>query len=273
MVLRLLVVGMLAAGLATRVWAFGNVTATLSDGKLTIDGDEAPNAIDMGPGVEVGSVVIVGREGTAINGSPAAAFVGVERIVGSMKAGADRVDVQSLDLEEAFKFTLGGDNDAFSADGLSVAQNVEIKGGTGADEITVRGEGHVGGQLFVKGGKDADTLEVIGMSVSDGLEVGGGGSADAMLVQGTTVDDREITSLRGGGGDDVVVLVDDDFEGDLEVKLGSGDDDLSVDGTDFDGRIFADGGDGHDELAVGDDNSYDLSEPRVVVNFEDLDAP
>lgn len=272
MVILLLLASVLAVGPVTRVEAFGDVTATLKDGKLTIDGDEAPNAIDVGPGAEPGTVVIVGGEGTAVNGSPAASFVGVERIIGSMKAGADRVEVQALHLTEAFKFKLGGDDDVFSADGLSVEQNVEITGGSGADQISVRGGGEVGGQLFVKGGKDSDVLEVVGATVGKGLEVGGGGGDDTLLVQATTVDSSEITSLRSGSGHDVVVLLDDDFESDIEVKLGSGDDDLSVEGCDFDGAIFADGGNDDDELILGSDNSYDLSEPRLVIHFEDVDS-
>jgi hypothetical protein len=255
-----------------RAWAFGDVAASVNaDGKLTLGGDEAPNMIEVAAGPLPGVVVVTGLDGTAINGSPSGTFVGVVRIEGSMKEGADRLEVREIELEKAFKVKLGGDDDTFVAEGIRVVQNMEVKGGSGQDRLVVRQGVRVGGELLLKAGKDADVIEASGLSVGSFLEVGGGNGVDVVTIQTTTVDGGATTELRGGSEDDTFTLLDDDFENDIVVKLGGGDDDLAVEDCDFDGAIFADGGDGEDELILGGGNSYDLSEPRLVLGFEDID--
>jgi hypothetical protein len=77
--------------------------------------------------------------------------------------------------------------------------------------------------------------------------------------------------IQSGDGNDGVVFLDVDFESDFELDLGDGDDDVLVQDCDFDGEISANGGEGHDEADLEGENTFDLSEPRRVRDFEDFD--
>src|SRR6185369_13366303 len=122
-----LVVAMILSVCAGRVWALGSVRANVSGDKLTITGDDAPNAVQVIPGVGPDAFVVVGLEATVVNGALSATFSGVKKLSIDVKGGADRVELTDVVLDGTL-FMQGG----------RVSKKAEIKGGKDGDDIRVR---------------------------------------------------------------------------------------------------------------------------------------
>ena len=267
----IVVAALLVLGHATLAWALGDVKVSLTDGKLTILGDASPNSIQITPGIGTGAFVVTGVEGTAVNGGASVAVTDVRKMTIETKEGQDRVELLQVDLEESLLVKLGSDQDVFLMDGGRVKGKAEVKGGKDGDQLTVRGGARIGGTLILTTGKKADTITVNNVSIGGGLEIGSGNGDDQITVQFSTVDPGAETLVQSGDGNDRVDLLAVNFEDDVEFALGNGDDLMVVQDCDFDGEIFADGDAGHDELDLEGDNTFDLSERRIVRGFEDLD--
>ncbi len=264
-------VALLLLAQAACVWALGDVQVSVADAKLSILGDANPNAIQIVPGIGTGAFVVVGLDGTAVNGGPSAAVTDVRKVKVEMKEGQDRVEVLQVEIEESLVVKLGSDQDTFLLEGGRVKGKAEVKGGKDGDQLTVRGGARVGGEPILTTGKKADTITVTNVSVGGFLHIGPGNGDDQITVQFSTLDPGAEALLESGDGNDRVDLFGVDFGGDLELTLGNGNDRLVVSDCDFDGEIFVDGDAGHDELDLEGDNTYDLSERRTVRNFEDVD--
>jgi hypothetical protein len=71
------------------VWALGNVRVTTSSGKLSVIGDAGPNAIQIIP-ASIGAFVVIGLQGTAVNGAVSAMVSGVRKMVIETKGSRQR---------------------------------------------------------------------------------------------------------------------------------------------------------------------------------------
>jgi hypothetical protein len=262
---------LLILGCAHVAWGLGDVHVGVADGKLSILGDDGPNFIQITPGVGTGAFVVTGVDGTAVNGAALVTVTDVRKMNIDMKAGQDRVELLQVDLEQTLSAKLGPDQDAFLFDGGRVKGKAEIKGGKDADELTVRGGARIGGKLVFETGKKNDTITVNNASIGGGLRISSGGGNDQITVQFSTLDEAEEALIQAGDGADRVDLLSVNFEDDFELDLGDGDDDVFVEDSDFDAEIFADGGDGDDELSLRGNNSFDLTERRRVIDFEEFD--
>jgi hypothetical protein len=259
-------------GSAVRAWPLGDVQVSVTDGKLSVLGDDSPNEIEISADADTGAFVVTGVEGTAVNGGVSAAVTGVRKIRIDMKAGQDSVQLLEVEVEDRLFVKLGADRDTFALKGGRVRGRAEVRGGRkDGDELTVHGDARIGGRLVLTTGGRRDTITVSNVSIGGGLDITSGAGNDYILVEHTTVDSGAETDVEAGDGNDRLELVEVDFEDDLEVDLDDGDDDLRVEDCDFDGEIDADGGDGDDELDLSGENSFDLGEKRRVVNFEDFD--
>ena len=156
-------------------------------------------------------------------------------------------------------------------EGGRVKGKAEVKGGKDGDELTVRGGARIGGRLILTTGKKNDVIIVNNASVGGGLEVSSGGGNDQITVQFSTIDPGRRLRVPGRRRQRQPSCSSASTSDRLELELGGGDDDVAVQDCDFDGEIFADGGDGEDEADLSGENSFDLSERRRVVNFEDFD--
>ena len=261
---------MMLAVCAGRAWALGSVRANVSGDKLTITGDDAPNAVQVIPGVGPDAFVVVGLEATLVNGALSATVSGVKKLAMEMKGGADRVELTDVVLDGTLLVNLGPGSDVFVMQGGRVSKKAEIIGGQDSDDIRVRGGARFGGQLLVKGGKKVDTLVVTDVSIAGDSELKGGTGNDDVTVQFTTLEGGANLVVGGGDGFDRTTLLEDRFS-DVQVFMGDGDDRLVVEGCQFDGTLKAEGNGGHDELDLAGDNTFDIGHPRRIKGFEDFD--
>ena len=71
---------MMLAVCAGPAWALGKVRASVSGDKLTITGDDAPNSVQVIPGVGPDAFVVVGLDATLVNGALSATVSGVKKL-------------------------------------------------------------------------------------------------------------------------------------------------------------------------------------------------
>ena len=250
--------------------ALGDVTATVTSGKLTVTGDDAPNAVQVLAGVGPGAFIVAGIDGTLVNGSLSTTVSGVKKLSIDMKDGVDRVELLDVVLDGSLLVNLGDGSDSFVMQGGRVRTKAEIKGGKESDDIRIRQGARFGDHLFVRGGKKIDTIVVTDASIGGDSEIKGGGGNDTITVQFTTLDDGANLVVGGGDGDDHTLLTENAFEH-VQVYMGDGDDELQIEGCDFEGELRAEGNDGDDTIDFEGDNSFDPRLPRRVTGFEDLD--
>jgi hypothetical protein len=265
----LLAGALLAAGI-DRAWALGSVRASVSGDKLTITGDDAPNAVQVIPGVGPDAFVVVGLEATLVNGALSTTVSGVKKLSIEVKGGADRIELTDVLLDGTLLVNLGAGSDAFVMQGGRVSKKAEINGGQDGDDIRIRQGARFDGQLLVNGGKKVDTVVVTDVSIRGDSEIKGGSGNDDVTVQFTSLDGGANLIVGGGDGADRTTLLDDRFS-DVQIYMGDGDDRLSVEGCDFDRTLKAEGNGGHDELDLDGNNTFDPGHPRRVKGFEDLD--
>lgn len=270
-IIHILVAAYVVCGHVALGWALGDVQVSVADGKLTVLGDTQPNAIQITPGIGTGAFVVIGLDGTAINGVASVSVTDVRKLSIEMKEGQDRVELLQVEVEESLFVKLGKDPDVFLMEGGRVKGKAEVKGGKDGDQFTVRAGARIGGTLILTSGKKADTVTVTNASIGGGLHIGTGAGADQITMQFTTVDPGADSLIESGEGNDRVDLLSVNFGDDLELTLDDGDDLVVVEECDFDGEILADGDAGRDELDLEGDNTFDLSERRIVRNFEDVD--
>ena len=257
------------AVVATRAWAIGSIRASLSGDKLTINGDNAPNGVQVS-GVGPDTVLVVGTDATLVNGGLSATFSGVKALSIDVKNGADHVELIDVVLDKTLTVTLGAGSDVFVMQGGRVTKKANITGGADADDIRIRGGARFGGQLIVTGGKKVDTVVLTNVSIGGDSEVKGGAGNDDVTVQSTTVDGGANLIVGGGDGADRTTLLNDGFD-DVQIYMGNGNDHLSVEGCHFDGTLKSEGNGGHDEIDLQGDNTFDVGHPRKVRGFEDVD--
>jgi hypothetical protein len=264
------IVGVCVLGWPVAARPLGNVAVSVTEGRLSVVGDDDANGIELSMGGERGAIVVTGIDGTVVNEGASAAVTGVRTIRIDMKAGRDSVALQDVDLERRLRVQLGPDRDTFVLKGGRVQGGVALNGGRkGGDEVTVE-DARIGGRLVLATGRNRDVITVRNVSIGGGLDVRSGEGNDTILVDHTAVDSGE-TDMDTGSGDDRLEVVDVDFGDDAEVDLGDGDDDLRVEDCDFDGEVDADGGDGDDELKRSGDNSFDVRERMWIEDFEEFD--
>jgi hypothetical protein len=249
------------------LWALGDVAVGVDAGKLSIVGDVNPNRLQVLPGVGPGAFVVVGLEGTAVNGVASAMVEGVEKIAIDTGGGVDVVEILEVELDGSLVVKMGDDSDTLTVEGGRFRKKVELRGGKQDDEIRIRHGTRIGGKLLLKGGKHRDLLVLNGVSLGEDAEVKGGSGDDTLVLQYSSADDGANVVFAAGDGDDDVTLLASRFD-DIQGYLGEGDDDLEIESCDFDGSVRAEGNDGFDELDLDGDNHFDLSEPRRVTGFE-----
>jgi hypothetical protein len=173
------------------------VTAAISHGVLSVLGtaatsltvkETAPATVE----IDDGATVLYGTGGTQ-----GAAFTGVAGIKLNLTApNTVTVDLGGNTLSRGLSAHLGNGTNALTVEDGTIAGRLSVRGGTGADVVTLGGTGTAGSTLTVAGrasvnlgGQTGDTVTVQGgTTVARNLEV----STDSfMLLSGGTVRDLE----------------------------------------------------------------------------------
>jgi hypothetical protein len=250
--------------LERRAMLAGDVQVTISDGDLTIEGDDNNNFVIIEGGA-AGAVTITGADDTGIffNGveqtTPLAVTGGFDSIVVDLNAGNDTLqannvavvdfiitmdegaDLVQLGAFEAFATDPGG---ITTADGsIGVSGFLSIDTGSGADLVEA---------VRVFGAADWD----INLGDSDGTN----NNNDARLENDffVTLDDQlyifigsgEGFDINGGTGDDLVNINYLTTNDPLIVDGVTGNDVISINGSVFNGNVGLFGGSGFDTVAI-----------------------
>lgn len=210
----------------------GNVTATLGDGVLTLQGDAFDNGIELRADVD-DALLVLGTRDTSIvmNGASSA-----QRRFAEVRAVRIRLDG-------------GADQCVFAGVRDYLVDSIDINTGPGADTISL-GMGRVTGTMLIATGPDADFVDLTLAKVLGTLRVQTGAGADrisaeSLLVAGSLLIDT-------GGGDDVVGFVNtNDVRGVVQILTRGGNDVVEVlDGIDDAASLLIDAGDGDDDVVV-----------------------
>jgi hypothetical protein len=192
------------------------VTASVRNGVLVIRGDNRPNALRIDRDAETGGLVLLGLDGTTINGGDEAlVFTGVTQGV-RVRLGGGR---------DALTFAASPDAPTPPA----YAGDVAVDLGRGRDFFDVR-DFRLEGDLRVKGSGDAKTIRVLNSSVLGTTTILCAAAVDSVELSGSTFGGRVL--LRTGAGDDIIrtgVDAGATFASGLLVRDGSGND--LVDGS------------------------------------------
>jgi hypothetical protein len=263
--------------LESRAMMTGNVTVSVVNGDLKINGDSKDNEITVVQAVtqgtaEPGRFYVTGLNGTRINGNSAGAYFN--------------------NVTRDFAISLGGGNDRLTlGDGVSdlhffVPRNLNINTGSGLNHVDLKTI-TVTDNTTINGGGDRDFISIKGSNFGETQTTSGHGNvsinADAgydMLWIETSAVKRDLTIDMGKskvndkeaidielinvghnlkmttyGGEDTVTI-DDIFVGhDLTINTGDKGDYIQLENSDIRGTIFGNFGAGNDLLKL-DSNTY-----------------
>ena len=240
-----------AEKLETRQLLTGNVSVSIQNDNLVIDGDADSNEFELT--FFDGDVAVRPLGDTTINGS-SDNFVAfpdtnvIPRNVQIRLAGGDDSVVVSRDLivTKQIRVQGGSGNDTFGVLGATINGNLRVILGSGTDGISVR-DVEVGGDLILQGNNGRDSVGVSNVTVSDetllrthggddhilvetlntdGLTIDSGDGNDGIAVAGADV--SAALSLVTDTGNDVVQVIDSRVELDTFIGVGADTDGLSL---------------------------------------------
>jgi hypothetical protein len=189
--------------LEARQMLAGDVSASISNGKLVVKGDSLANGITIAAGTTAGTVVVTGVNagGTAtnVNGTSNGAvtltgFTGGVKI--DMKGGDDSVTITGLTETGDAKLEAGRGNDTFSVSGSTFNGELTTNLGSGDDTLTLSST-TVSDKSKVKGRSGDDDVTITNSTFSK-LSVSLGRGDDSLTMSGTTA--SVDTKLNGRSG-------------------------------------------------------------------------
>jgi hypothetical protein len=250
--------------LERRAMLAGDVQVTISDGDLTIVGDDNDNFVIIEGGAP-GSVTITGADDTSIffNGveqtAPLVVTGGFDSIAVDLNAGDDTLQANNvavvdftITMDEGADLVQLGAFEAFAADpggitatdgSIGVSGLLRIDTGSGADLVqAVRVFGaadwdvNLGDSDGTNNNNDSRPENDFAVTLDDQIYV--------FIASGDTID------INGGSGDDLVNINYLTANGVLFVDGVTGNDVISVNGSVFNDHVALFGGSGFDTIAV-----------------------
>jgi hypothetical protein len=228
----------------------GQVTATVVDGRLFIEGDDAANSIvlDRSPSEEADHKIIRirGVNSTAINGHDA--YIATDVIGGisiELAGGNDVLTISNLRPKGSLSVALGAGDDRALLRKIQTTGNITLDGGANFDDITIR-DSVVHGNLEGSGGADRDRLTVSRVSVKGDFDWSDAGGATTMYVNRLSI--HQNASIKTGNSIDHLFLESSTFFHDANVTTEGRNDQVKVRGTVFHGESDIDGGAGTNDI-------------------------
>ncbi|MGH7965292.1 MAG: hypothetical protein ACRERD_26355 [Candidatus Binatia bacterium] len=233
---------------STITFADGNVTVTVVDGNLLVEGDKKSNRIfiELEPTGTTDTFRIFPRfDSTTINGQEDVLVSGVTGgIVVILGKGNDQVALEDV-FADFITITTDDGKDVVAFSDARTAGDIHIDTGNGGDLINIDAFTTIGGNLTAQLGPGADVF----------FNFGGGGT-----VVGKT-------RIEGDSGNDRIELESQQtFADAFHVDLGTGNDTVVVDDAAFQAKVRLERGDGTDTLVLGTDNSFAV--PPKIIEFE-----
>jgi methionine-rich copper-binding protein CopC len=269
--------------LEPRLFLSGNVLTSLVGGRLTIQGDNAANAIVLDQnGLGAGQMRIAGSGGTAINDQAGAIIVsGITRGVAlKLGDGQDSVTMSGISLPGDLSIG-GGGADTLALSEMDIAGTLDIQNHSALGITGSIAGATIGKGLVIQGGAGGNTIAMQSVVVQRGTTITGGRGIDHLTVDGSTFHGAVLV-CTGRSAD--VVQIDAHgatpasptlFDRPVSVFLGAGNDtlQLGVNSQAGDRSIFAGnghfhGGAGYNTLADFAASAYTGKSRYQINNFE-----
>jgi hypothetical protein len=227
------------------------VTATLSSGLLTLQGDQAANDVRI---EKVGSsLVVTGENGTVIRyrGETVStvSLSGVQNLRGNFGAGADVVQLQDGVTLNSVTLNLGDGANKVEFGGANVSGKVAVTGGMNADQVKF--DGATIGQLSLNLLNGNDDVEFRGTAVNGVVSINTGDDIDTVkTLKGPGGDASKFlgaVTIKTGSQADVIDLRDSIFAN-LTIDAGSENDTINLETVTVNGRLSVNGNAGDDDM-------------------------
>jgi len=222
----------------------GNVSASVSDGNLSIAGDDASNQILVTRNADL-SVTITSLDGTTINGQAGPITLANARddLAVNMAGGDDVIRFAgSVDLLFRMygnaNIVLGSGNDELGMSNFSVWRDLAVNAGSGNDRI-------IGTRDYIGGSPSAGWGLRVGETTVINTE---DGNDEVRLKDGEFMN---VFTVNTGSNDDLLSICQSRFRDALVLSGGVGGDDLYSNGNTFEGRVSMSGWELADNTSCG----------------------
>jgi len=266
---------LLCALAASSAFAAGDVNVVLARrGQLQLTGDELGNDLQIDRDPDTKEFVILGRNGTTVNGVESLRIMGVRSIRATMNGGDDVLAFGGFNLKAGINADLGAGNDTLSLYNMVIVGRVIVHGGDGDDTITVAAGCDLRSGGYLGGDEGANHVAITDSYVRGPMRILTGSDADLVEIHRNGFTSRASLSVRTGSGDDVVDYLGNTFQCPVEtltsmgvdtlnvktsrfvkavgMNCGDGDDVVNIERCTFDARFFISGGAGTNKAsAVG----------------------
>jgi len=264
---------------ASAALAAGDVLLEVDHKRVVrLEGDALANHVEIVPGEGQNVWLVVGTDGTTINGQPQVPVVRAAGIRAVLGDGDDRLEVRGLKLDRHLRMDLGdgddtavvrnvvvngqttwfgrrGDDELTIENGSVFRRSVKFIGDRGRDRITAR-DSRMLGSVRIRGNRGGDeiTLRRMAFEKRGHLWIQTGGGADRVILDTCKLD--EDVYITTGKDDDYLLLDDCHANGDLRCFMGRNDDRVNIDDTSFDKDVRIDGESGSDHLDLDGDVKF-----------------
>ena len=271
--------------LASVASAAGDVTIEVDSHRVVrLTGDEEANSVEVVPGDVEGSWIIIGLDGTTIDGEPQRVVLNAGGLRADMGAGDDRLEVRritcdrdlrvkgedgddvtiwrSLVVRRRTAWTGGDGADRLDIDGSCVfRRSLNLRGKEGRDVVTIK-DSRVLGPTRIRGNRGVDDVILRRMAFTDNarLRIITGAGEDLVTLDTCRLD-RDVY-VGTGRSDDYVTVVDSHANGRFDAGLGRADDRINLDDSSFGKDVKIDGDSGEDTLDFDGDVSFRGAEKR-----------
>lgn len=273
--------------LEPRLLLAGDVTVSVSDGILSIFGDEQDNSIIIEQ--LAGSTDIVIRSGddtTTINGQTLPVTVDdvTSHIGVSLLGGNDTLEINDVIVNGRLSTNLGTGDNAVTIDTVSVSSTLRIRHSTGDDTTTLTGvnvdgtaiiysnsgenvttvtDGNMR-SLAILAGSGTDTVTITGIGTTGGVSINNASGDSTTQITGSLIQGN--LTIRARVGTDAVVITDTDVRGRVVVDLGTGQTNITISASALGNAINGNGnGNGNGDDNGNGDNGNGNGEVRDVI--------
>jgi hypothetical protein len=238
---------------ALEVRVLPTVTATFSNGLLTLQGDQSANDIRIEE--SGGSLLITGNGGTQIqmNGEDQSSVLiaGVQNIRGTFGQGADVLKFENGLILNNVTLNLGGGGNDVEFRDSTINGKVTITGGNNADDVEF--DASTVNQISLNLINGNDDVEFHGSTITGIVSINTGNGIDTVKADmgeggvGNTFSGA-LTIKTGNQSDDIELR--DSIFANLTVDAGADNDEIDLDTVTVNGRLSVNGGSGADEITL-----------------------
>ena len=222
--------------LETREMMAGNVAAVVTDGTLTITGDNKANTVVMQEIGDTGQWKITMGAGTWSTSAQKKIITDTVTgdIVIDLQGGADKLTIKNGTVPGALRILMGDGNDSASLANLQIGTYLHFEGGAGSDQLSVSNV-HVTDPTFAyfssidmqNGNDKANINQLFDQDLQ--LTMGAGNDQLSMTNSDFVGGPYQRLMVDSGDGNDAVKMTG-DVTGPLSVDVGTGKNTLKVSG-------------------------------------------